>query len=905
MAIVSTLDFENSDIDALCTAESWTKLGTPVLSTDQKHRGRKSMYVNSAAIQANGIYKTFWSQSMYSRLWLYVVSTSGDNILEGGGGMGDAYRITLNASRTLSFVTVNTLRATTTTAATLGRWYEVFFRLSFSGVSAVCELKAFGETLTDTTAFDDMVYSFRWATWYGGGAQYYIDNLEMNDSEYPPSLASIPTDQQYSYPTVTTISSAWTANSGIVTYSDNFNRADGNLVSPWTGVTGGQLVIASGVVWNHTHPANGLDIMYYDASDIGVNQFSECTIMLSGGSYRDSSPAVRVTPASGFYDCNIAGGTAIIRRRFDDTILVTVNAPEPTSTDIVRLEATGTNPTYLRLYKNSILIASATDSSAPITSGKPGLQAYSGSAVLDNWHGGTVPAATLIGESIPTVSGYVDYMDFEEATISGVCVNHGFTKGFSQEDPTTSKKYRGNQSLKLSYLGNINKAYTNPYPPKTFFRLMFNVESYPTYWDRAIVFGRTTQGWEFSATLLTDGRICFESPGNPMGTAVLIYTPTTVTLNEWHEMFMRVSPEDGVCECIIDGIRMTNNDAHVVAANQEVMEFQLGNGDGTNNNAGVVYIDEFEQNSLQYPGYGAIQSSSPPRDDIYEAKLGSMVDPGVHTDHFLEYTYRKPANADRIDLYAGLYSASGVIYQTLTSGITTGYVDGILAIPNDRAALINDYSDLRVRFIGHSAMPSGLLWRQGFEVLNDSYAYSTPVAGISGLVINTDAFVGDRCWKAFSPTNQNNIDAQLRMPNPYWGGSDRPRAYVTCWMKIADTLSYMRGIISGDYAGYDCSAMVPAGARTVRLYAGYTLRATTTSLVPLNEWFRLDLKIDHSNATVACADELRFNGETLQYVGTIASASNLQYVGLTSDTGNAGTAVTYFDNVYVYSGGYY
>jgi hypothetical protein len=199
----------------------------------------------------------------------------------------------------------------------------------------------------------------------------------------------------------------------------------------------------------------------------------------------------------------------------------------------------------------------------------------------------------------------IESLHFEEADIDTFCTDQGYTKSGAIV-LSTAQKYAGTKSIKCDYLGYVRKIYPDPYVPKSFFRLMFYVESYPAYWTRFIIGGITNQGWQWIAELQTDGKIRFNSPGI-MGADASLYTANAISLNTWHELFMRITTEDNICQCIIDRETLTNNSAKTDGFTQGIWNQNLGNGDNANNNDGVIYIDEFERNDSEYP-----PSLSPP-----------------------------------------------------------------------------------------------------------------------------------------------------------------------------------------------------------------------------------------------------------------------------------------------------
>lgn len=86
----------------------------------------------------------------------------------------------------------------------------------------------------------------------------------------------------------------------------------------------------------------------------------------------------------------------------------------------IEIEVDGSSTTAIRGYINGTLIDSATDSSSPFTTGKPGIEIYGGIPTGDNWEGGNVTAGGLAATiTTPTSSATYDNGTTSTITIGG------------------------------------------------------------------------------------------------------------------------------------------------------------------------------------------------------------------------------------------------------------------------------------------------------------------------------------------------------------------------------------------------------------------------------------------------------------------------------------------------------
>ncbi len=177
--------------------------------------------------------------------------------------------------------------------------------------------------------------------------------------------------------------------------TDNFDRADySDLGANWTKTSDlAQPRIASNAV---TSASGGSDSgAYYSAGTApSADHWSELKITTTS----DGGPAVRCTADGCYYLAGSSGSNSIYRFKTGANWLQIGAALNITygATDVVRLEATGTSTTTLKVYVNGVQQGTdRTDSSTPLTTGYYGLY-VAGSTVVDDWQGGEVAAAATL-----------------------------------------------------------------------------------------------------------------------------------------------------------------------------------------------------------------------------------------------------------------------------------------------------------------------------------------------------------------------------------------------------------------------------------------------------------------------------------------------------------------------------
>jgi len=118
-------------------------------------------------------------------------------------------------------------------------------------------------------------------------------------------------------------------------------------------------------------------------------------------------------------------------------------------------------------------------------------------------------------------------------------------------------------------------------------------------------------------------------------------------------------------------------------------------GDYTDENDGTtdIYksVDEDPHNDADY-----IKSDWNPQQDSYIGKLQSVSDPDTDTSHYIEYRYKKDNTLSRIDIVVRLYQDDIVITGWSHDDIGTDFVTKRQLLDETDAALITDYTKLRV-----------------------------------------------------------------------------------------------------------------------------------------------------------------------------------------------------------------
>lgn len=184
-------------------------------------------------------------------------------------------------------------------------------------------------------------------------------------------------------------------------FSDNFNRADGAVGANYTTVAGTPLVTS-----NTYGGSTANNSCYYNGDTPNADCYAQAKFNLPSGGSELLAVGVRFNPASvnGYYvQYQFGGGTKIIRIDAGAPTTLATLASDPTTGQVVRLEAQGNT---LRVYYNGSLIGSATDGTYSTANRTFLVQSNSGQAgSLDDFETGNLSAVATL--SAPTPSGTI------------------------------------------------------------------------------------------------------------------------------------------------------------------------------------------------------------------------------------------------------------------------------------------------------------------------------------------------------------------------------------------------------------------------------------------------------------------------------------------------------------------
>lgn len=199
--------------------------------------------------------------------------------------------------------------------------------------------------------------------------------------------------------------------------SDDFNRANETLTTPWIQVGDFNAVIVD----NHVYGQEGSDaIAYYDA-DFSDDHYAE--VAPSDACF--SGPAVRITPDGDCYFIDVEQNQiySFIGSSYD--ILLDFSPAAAGAGDRIKLEIDGDT---LSVYINEVFVDSVVDTQIP--SGKPGLRAWDASTTdpferwIDDWEGGDLADGISYGnaqgiQTIEEVVGIVEVVTHVSGTLYG------------------------------------------------------------------------------------------------------------------------------------------------------------------------------------------------------------------------------------------------------------------------------------------------------------------------------------------------------------------------------------------------------------------------------------------------------------------------------------------------------
>jgi hypothetical protein len=184
-----------------------------------------------------------------------------------------------------------------------------------------------------------------------------------------------------------------------VSFSDDFNRADGALGANW-GTTQGTIAIVSNVC---RFSANGArNVVFWSADTPDEDQFAQATCVTeqsttsasAGVVVRHNGGTSQVTAS--YYGFSWRGDSdtwTLSKVVLGSASALTTAGGGPTTligAGPLRLEVSGTSTVTLTGYLNGSQVITTTDSSSPLSGGTAGLQAFDGSPVweFDDFSGG-------------------------------------------------------------------------------------------------------------------------------------------------------------------------------------------------------------------------------------------------------------------------------------------------------------------------------------------------------------------------------------------------------------------------------------------------------------------------------------------------------------------------------------
>lgn len=185
----------------------------------------------------------------------------------------------------------------------------------------------------------------------------------------------------------------------------NFNEA--TLSSNFSQVGDGAITISSSTIFSGAHFSNPIAMAYWNADAFDVDQWSEIEMGAFGGNEGDvmaTGAGVRIGTGvdpnhNGYWAAPLMTGSGNKQTRIQKILngtpetLDTGSAVAWTTGDLLRIRVTGVAPAVITVYRNGVQVATATDSTSPLTTGKPGPVSRGNVAAGyfgDNWKGGNV-----------------------------------------------------------------------------------------------------------------------------------------------------------------------------------------------------------------------------------------------------------------------------------------------------------------------------------------------------------------------------------------------------------------------------------------------------------------------------------------------------------------------------------
>jgi hypothetical protein len=187
--------------------------------------------------------------------------------------------------------------------------------------------------------------------------------------------------------------------------TDNFNRTENPLASPWTSYAGVDGLRATGTVCTGVTPAVD-NAMLYGGTGVGTDQWCEFTIgtVIDNGT-KDAGLILRAQ-AGGFYAWYFYDGAVKYNttNSFSGQTTLDTRDPPAVTGSVLRFEAviSGGNA-VLRCYLNDVQVgADITTASGPQSGGTPGAFAFSdfgsGGPTFDSWRMGDFGSSVALDQ---------------------------------------------------------------------------------------------------------------------------------------------------------------------------------------------------------------------------------------------------------------------------------------------------------------------------------------------------------------------------------------------------------------------------------------------------------------------------------------------------------------------------
>lgn len=177
-------------------------------------------------------------------------------------------------------------------------------------------------------------------------------------------------------------------------YTDDFNRANGNLGSNWTDlfIANSAQISSNQLVGNY----NNSWAAYYSAGTLGNDQYSKIQITTVPTGSQGFGVAVRCSGGVGtetYYAFGCSASSSSIEKFVSGTFTLLKGSIATTFSvgDYIEVRVSGTT---ISGYKNGVFVDSATDSS--ISSGKAGVWGYLVGGTGDSWEGGDLTTVTTV-----------------------------------------------------------------------------------------------------------------------------------------------------------------------------------------------------------------------------------------------------------------------------------------------------------------------------------------------------------------------------------------------------------------------------------------------------------------------------------------------------------------------------